>query len=399
VKKTAFAVAFLTLLAMSSSVFGQLPMLLDKGKPQLVGTPPNPAFGSYFGDLAYFYGDSVTVGFNPTPPQPQPNLTNRFAAVLCTNLFMTEMNDGVAGSQIADAEADAITTNNSISDATVSVWLAGCNDVFWYGTNAAALADNLQAVESLAAWLAIPSSMRVSCTNVNPPLYGPNNSYIYYGPGWQFNTLLGNLAYNNNQANAASFYFSGTTLLIGTARLDSGSGNLIVTVGDYDPVNGILPAYATNIYSCVRTSTPTGPGPGTFGNRAYSPGLICFTNLTANRHYAIVTPQTTAYTFMAWYASYSTNLLPKVVLAGTLKVSGSDYTDFYPAGYTNGSAIAADLYSGMLSNAAVNLSGLGLNVKWVPAPVLTPVTDYFSDGIHPVGSGHQKIETAIQGGF
>ena len=399
-KKLLFLLALLAPLLASA----QLPMLLDNGKPGLIGVPPIHPFSPYAGDVAYFYGDSVTVGFNPTSPQPQPNLTNRFAALLCTNLLMTEINAGVGGSQIADAQSDAITSNDSISNSTVSVWLAGYNDVFWYGTNQAALADNLQAVESLAAWLAIPTSMRVSCTNVNNPLYGGknNNSYIYYGSGWLFNNDLGNLAFNNHQNNSASFYFSGTTLLIGTARLQGGAGNLTVMVGDYDPASDSTgPAYATNVYSCVRTSTQTGPGPqpNNFGSRQYSAGLIVFTNLTANRHYAILTPETTDYTFLAWYAGYSTNQLPKVVLTGSLKVSGSDYADFYPAGYTNGSALAADQYSQMLSNAAVNLSSLGLNVKWVPTPILTPVTDYFSDGIHPDASGHQKLATAIQTGF
>jgi hypothetical protein len=313
---------------------------------------------------------------------------------------MIQSNEGVGGSEIADAEADIITTNTyTISNSTVSVWLAGYNDVFWFGTNAAALADNQEAVNSLAAWLAIPTSLRVPSSNTG--VYTVSNNTIYYGPGWSANNLLGGLAYNNNQTNAASFYFSGSTLLIGTARLDSGAGSVTVTVGDVVSGN-VLPAYATNVYSCVRTSLPTGPGaPGaTWGTRHYSPGLIIITNLTANRHYAFFTPQTTAYTFLGWYASYATNLLPKVVLAGTLKIAGSNYTDVnLPAGYVNGSDLAANEYSQMLSNSAAILSGVGLNVEWVPVPVLNSNTDYFYDGIHPDVSGHQKLEAAIQSGF
>jgi lysophospholipase L1-like esterase len=378
----------------------QLPMLLDQGRPSVIGVPPNQAYNGYIGDLAYFYGDSVTRGYNPNPPQTN-FLTGRFAQVLCTNLSMIEVNASVGGSEIADAQADNITTNNSISNSSVSVWLAGYNDVFWFGTNAAALTDNLAAVESLAAWLAIPTAFRVAATNIGT--YSPTNSIIYYPPGWYTGSplpALGGLEYST-QPNAASFFFSGSTLLIGTARLNSGAGNVVVTVGDY--VNEtVLPPYATNVYSCVRTSPDTGPGPppNSFGNRTYSPGLIIITNLTANRHYAFFTPQTSAYTFLGWYASYSTNQLPKVVLAGSLKLAGSNWTDpNLPAGYMNGSDLAANEYSLMLSNAAAVLSAAQLNVKWVPVPVLDSNVDYFFDGIHPDVSGHQKLETAIQAGF
>jgi hypothetical protein len=230
--------------------------------------------------------------------------------------------------------------------------------------------------------------------------YSPTNSSIYYPGGWTFFPALGGLE-ASSQPNAASFFFSGSTLLIGTARANSGCGSVTVTVGDYVGGN-LLPIYATNVYSCVRTSPNTGPGPtgNDFGNRSYSPGLILITNLTANRHYAFFTPQTSANTFLGWYASYATNLLPKVVLAGTLGIAGSNYLDpSLPLGYTNGSVLAVQEYSGMLSNAAVTLAGVGLNVKWVPVPILNSNTDYFSDGIHPDASGHQKLETAIQAGF
>lgn len=393
VKRLAVILALLAPLLASA----QLPMLLDHGRPRLVGVPPNQAYNGYIGDLAYFYGDSVTLGYNPNYPQTN-FLTGRFAQVLCTNLSMLESNLGVGGSEIADAQADAITTNYSISDSSVSVWLAGYNDVFWFGTNAAALTDNLQAVESLAAWLAIPTANRVSCTNMSN--YSPTNNSIYFPPGWSPLPALGGLEYST-QPNAASFFFSGSTLLIGTARLNSGSGNVAVTVGDYVS-DTVLPPYVTNVYSCVRTSPNTGPGPppNSFGNRTYSPGLIIITNLTANRHYAFFTPQTTNYTFLGWYASYATNQLPKVVLAGTLKIAGSNWTDPYlPAGYTSGSDLAASQYSLMLSNAAAVLSAVQLNVKWVPVPVLDSNADYFFDGIHPDTSGHQKLETAIQGAF
>jgi hypothetical protein len=281
--------------------------------------------------------------------------------------------------------------------------------VFWFGTNAAALTDNSAAVQSLAAWLAIPTSLRVpsSTNNLNGYNYSVSNSTIYFPAGWAPKPTLGGLEFSS-QTNPATFYFSGSTLLIGTARLTNDAGSVQVQVGDAD-ANGIpLPPgpYVTTSYSCLRTSPDTGPGPigSAFGNRAYSPGLIIVTNLTANRHYCIFTPQSTATTFLGWYASYTTNQLPKVVLSGTLKPAGSDYADFHPTDnnptdYNNGSPLAADEYSQMLSNAAVTLSNVGLNVKWVPVPVLDASTNYFGDGVHPNASGHQKLATAIQAGF
>jgi lysophospholipase L1-like esterase len=396
VKKGVLILALLASL-LPTVVWAQLPMLLDRGTAQLVGVPmnQNPGSISYAGDTAYFFGDSVTLGFNPTQPQPQPNLTNRFSTLLCAQYSMIESNASVSGSQIADAQADQITTNTfAISNSTVSVWLAGYNDVFWFGTNAAALTDNFAAVESLAAWLAIPTSVRVPETDNN---FGVNTEGIYFPPG-NWGTLpaaLGGLSYST-ATEPASFFFSGSTLLIGTARLDSNSGSVAVTVGDY--VNDtVMPAYATNIYSCVRTSPPTGPGNGSgYGGRTYSPGLIIITNLTANRHYCFFTPQSTAFTFFGWYAAYATNQLPKVLLAGTLKIAGSNYMDpNLPAGYVNGSDLAVAEYSQMLSNAAATLSGVGLNVTWAPVPILNSNTDYFYDGIHPDASGHLKIANAL----
>jgi lysophospholipase L1-like esterase len=400
VKKASFILALLSLLA-PLVVRAQMPMLLDRSKPLLIGTPRNSNYVSYVGDVAYFYGDSVTVGYNPT--SGQPNLTNRFAALLCTNLSMTEVNDGVGASQLSDIESDDITTNVFISNSTVSVWLAGYNDVFWYGSDSDALGMNQETVESMAAWLAIPTSIRVSESDRG--VSQPNNNIFYFPAGWNTNEVLGDMAFSS-QTIGASFYFSGSTLLIGTVNL-AGSGNAIVTVGDYSN-SMVLPPYVTNVYSCNRTAAATGPGPypsPAWANRTYSPGLIVITNLTSNRHYAFFTPQTTATTWIGWYAAYSTNQLPLVVLAGTLQPANADYADFHPtylgapADFTKGSVTAANQYSLMLSNAAVTLSSLGLNVKWVPAPTLNASTDYFSDGIHPNASGHQKLASAIKAAF
>jgi lysophospholipase L1-like esterase len=129
--------------------------------------------------------------------------------------------------------------------------------------------------------------------------------------------------------------------------------------------------------------------------------LILFTNLSsATNHYAFFTAQSTAFTFLSWVASFSTNQLPKVVLAGTLKIDGSNYTDpNLPAGFLNGSDLAAEEYSQMISNVAVTLSAAKLNVKWVPAPLLDTNTDWEFDGIHPNESGHLKIKKAIEKAF
>ncbi len=373
-------------------VLAQLPMLLNRGHGILSGAPQVQGPVSYAGDTAYFFGDSVTVGFNPTLPQPQPNLTNRFSTLVCAQLSMIESNLGVGGSELADAQSDQITQVNTISNSTVSVWLAGYNDVFWFGTNAAALTDNLAAVESMAAWLAVPTSQRVPISDNN---FGSTTEGIYFPPGnWKTNALLGGLAYNNNSSGAgaaASFFFSGNTLLIGTARIKDVGGTMAVEVGDY--IDGNLVYTATNEYSCLRTSPDTGPGNNSgYGGRTFSPGLIVITNLSSNRHFAFVIPETTATDFLAWYAAYSTNQLPKVVLAGTLKIAGSDWTDpNLPSGYNNGSDLAANEYSLMLSNAAALLSGVGLNVTWTPVPVLNSNSDYFYDGIHPDVSGHLKL--------
>ena len=70
-----------------------------------------------------------------------------------------------------------------------------------------------------------------------------------------------------------------------------------------------------------------------------------------------------------------------------------------PSGFYNGSDLAADQYSGMISNVAATLSAAKLNVSYVPVPVLDSNTDWEFDGIHPNESGHLKLKNAIQAAF
>jgi hypothetical protein len=371
-------------------LLAQLPMLLNRGGAQLIGVPPNQAFTSYVGDVASFYGDSVTVGYNPNPPFT--DTPNRFSTLLCAQYSMVESNYGVGGSQIADAgEADQITANTAISNTNVSVWLAGYNDVFYFGNNAAALTDNQAAVESLAAWLALPAAVRVPW---NATGNFPNPGNIYYSPGWVFlPTTLGGVAGSTQAGASASFFFLGDTLLIGTARASSGAGDATLIIGDL--VNNDFIPTQTNHYSCVRNSPDTAQG------RNYSAGLIVITNLsTTATHGAIFSADTAANTFFCWFASYSTNQLPKVVLSGTLQPAGAQYANpNLPANFQNGSTLAATQYSQMTSNVAARLSAVRLNVKWVPAPLLDSSTDYYFDGIHPNDSGHLKIKNVVQTAF
>ena len=318
---------------------------------------------SYSNDVAFFYGDSITLGYALANP------SQRFSTLLCNQLSMVEVNWGVGGSQIADSgESDVVTANNSIFDSCVSVWLAGYNDMRYYGTNAAALDDNQAALESLTAWTALPTSQLKPWPQVTFDTNWGNRSDV-----------LGGVAFSTSAGAQATFNFTGTTLLIGTARVDNGGNATVVVDGT-----------VTNIYSCLRTSAATGHG------RTYSAGLIIFTNLPDTAHTVVFTAQSADTTFLDWYAAYTTNQLPKVVLCGTLKMltTGINVGD----GYTNYSPQAASLYSGMVSNVAVTLSAAKLNVRWVPAPSLNS-NDWENDLVHPNESGHLKIKNAIQAGF
>ena len=366
----------------------QLPMLLNHGAAGLVGVPPNQAFLSYANDLANFYGDSITVGYNPNPPYSTPN---RFSTLLSAQYLMIESNHGVGGTQIADAgQADQITANTSVNDTNVSVWLTGYNDVFYYGNNAAALADNQAAATCLAAWLGVPARVRVPWNSTNG---FPNPGSIYYSAGWAFlPSTLGGLAASSQAGASASFFFTGNTLLIGMARASSGAGTATLVLGDFIS-NNFIPKQ-TNSYSCVRSSADTAQG------RNYSPALVIITNLTGATHGAIFSADTAANTFFGWFAGYATNQSPKVVLSGTLAPAGGNYISTYlPGNFQNGSSVATAQYTAMLSNVAATLSAVKLNVKWVPAPLLNSNTDYFYDNIHPNDSGHLKIKNAIQAAF
>ena len=361
----------------------QLPMLLDRSRPQLVGVPPNQGYVAYFNYPANFYGDSITAGYLLN------SLTNRYSSLLSAQYYLVESNYGVGGSQIIDpGESDNITANNSISNNTVSVWFAGYNDMRYYGSDSAALTDNFAALESLAAWLAVPTAMRVPWNSTNN-FPAPGN--IYYSPGWIFlPSALGGLAASTQPGAIAGFYFSGSTLLIGTAR-GGGAGSGTLVVGDYVN-NTFTPTYTNNI-SCLRTAAATAAG------RSYSAALIIVTNLSSNtNHGAIFTAQSAANTYLCWYASYSTNLLPKVVLSGTLQMAPEGAGLGAPD--NNATPAAAALYSGIISNAAAALAAAQLNVKYAAPPLLNTNTDWeIPDWIHPNESGHLKIKTAIQTAF
>ena len=93
----------------------QLPLLLNHGKAQLIGVPPNQGFVNYFNYQANFYGDSMTSGYLLNSP------TNRFSSLLSAQYYLVETNYGAGGSQIIDSgESDLITANNSISNNTIS---------------------------------------------------------------------------------------------------------------------------------------------------------------------------------------------------------------------------------------------------------------------------------------
>lgn len=361
----------------------QLPMLLDRSKPQLIGVPPNPAFVNYFNYPANFYGDSITAGYLLNSP------TNRFSSLLSAQYYLVETNYGVGGSQIIDSgESDLITANNSISNNTVSVWFAGYNDMRYYGTDGAALTDNFAAVESLAAWLAVPTALHVPWNSTNN---FPAPGSIYYSPGWIFlPSALGGLAASTQPGALAGFYFSGSTLLLGTGR-GGGAGTGTLVVGDY--VNNIFTPTYTNNFSCLRTAADTSAG------RGYSAALIMVTNLSSTtNHGAIFTANSAANIYLCWYASYSTNLLPKVVLSGTLKMAPQGSGLGAPNNHATDAA--ANLYSGIISNAATALANAKLNVQYAAPPVLDTNTDWeIPDWIHPNESGHLKIKNAIQTAF
>jgi hypothetical protein len=356
VKKAVLIIALLVPIMMSA----QLLMFLNHPVQQ------GSVVVGFTNDVTYFYGDSITAGAIVAQQQ------NRFSSLLCAQFSLIESNLAVPGSQIVDSgESDVITANNAIFGTNISVWLAGYNDVRYYGTNAAALDDNMAALEFLTAWIALPTSQRVPW----------NAAGITYTGSWgNSSSTLGGLAYTTAASDSATFNFTGTTLLIGTARGGFGGNTIVVVDGT-----------VTNIFSCLRTSADTGHG------RNYSAGLIVFTNLSNSPHTAVFTAQSTGNTFLCWYAAYSAKQLPKVVLCGTLKVPSEGLTNGAP--YTNASDFASDLYSGGISNVAATLSNAKLNVQWVPAPVMFELDWNQSDWVHPNESGHILIEQAIATAF
>jgi len=309
--------------------------------------------------IAYVYGDSVDQGYLVAP-------TNRFSALICSDTGLTEDNLAQGGTQIADEGETAAVVGTPIGPTDRSLWLAGFNDMRFYGTNAAALTDNASAFQSLVAWLAIPASVRIPATDPR----------ITYSGGWSYYSPLGGLMYSSVANATATVTLAGRNVLIGTAR-GGGSGNLTVVVdGTY-----------TNVYSCLRTAASTARGIN------YSAGLIVFTNLPDTLHTVVMTADSSLNTFICWVAGYTGDQGPSVALSGTEKCAEFEYSQLSP--FNNGSDAAAAAYSAMVSNTAVMLACADLNVVWTNAPVFDTNTEYESDFLHPNELGHIVIKNQM----
>ncbi len=315
------------------------------------------------GSTAHFLGDSITAGDGLDPD-------DRFSSVLSATLDWTEDNEGVGGTQIADAGQTDQVIAETISAADISVFLTGYNDMRYYGSNAAALTDHETNLLSLAAWLGIPTASRVNCSDGS----------ITYGGSWTDTVLLGGLKYSAASGATVTFSATGTAVIIGTARVASG-GSFTVHV------DGVLQA----TYSGARTAAVTYAELS--DARGYIPGAVVITGLSAGAHSVVITTLSSANVFFGWFAGISGPPGPRVILGGCLNMPTSAYAMYSP--FNAGSLSAANAYSTMIAGVATTLQGAGLNVIAVN-PRLDGDTEFQGDFVHPNEAGAVHIATDFQ---
>jgi lysophospholipase L1-like esterase len=319
--------------------------------------------------IATFIGDSFTAGQGASPS------SNRFSTLLCSAMGWTENNQGVGSSVIADAQIDKIVAHTTIST-DVSVWLAGYNDMRYFGSDAAALADNGQEVRFGCAALAVPAANRVTY----------NGGSVTYGGSWTNTALLGGLTYSTTSGNTAGFSVTGTTIVIATCRSIGAAGNMTVTVD----------GSVVQTYSCFRASANS---PGTTATpataRTYSGGLIIITGLTNTSHSVVLTNASNNAVFFLWAAGLNGSPTTTVYLGGTVRMPTASYANPSFAPYNVGSDAAADAYIAELRAAVSDLRSAGLDVRFAHTGLNTG-TQFDVDLVHPNNAGHASLAKQFQ---
>lgn len=302
------------------------------------------------------YGDSITIGYG-LPDVPYGNSSLASPAICWPQQVASIVglplgnNFGVSGARIGDSGLYTTALTKSPSASVGSIVLPGANDATDSAANNGNTVSYAQGVEALAAWLALPASLKVT------------DSSIVYSGTWTQSTQFGQSTHfatgTGNTATASGV--NGTVIYVaGFQKPSSAQGSFTLTVdgtgqGTFGP---ITPAGATSTY--------------------IYPYVVRITGVASGSHTIVVTPTTGSTVDIQWIGGNGgASQAPFVAVGATIPHAGINQTVI--------NSMNSDVQGDITA-----LAGDGLNVVYVDnstavsLPVsTTTIPQYQSDDIHP----------------
>jgi hypothetical protein len=281
---------------------------------------------------------------------------------------------GVAATQIEDASFVKV-VHPVIPN--VSYWLTGLNDMRNYGTNAIGQQQYQDTLYALASYLTVAQSSKV-LASASTTVGSWTTSAVYTNMGLSTST----------GGDTLTATVTGTVLYIVSVESASG-GSFTITVD----------GASKGTFSTKRWALNGGNGTTTGLYRVRIGGL------SNTAHVVVVTAVGDGPIDVQWLGGLpgvSNTAWPKLWLGNCLHMSTAGYGSG-GAGWINGSDTAVGQFNAVIAQVSTDLALDGLNIYPVDASaVFNPLTDVFTDNVHPNDFGHAKIAEAfvkvMQGG-
>lgn len=249
------------------------------------------------------------------------------------------------------------------ADGAAAVYAASGESVLAYGINDARTHHPMRSgLQALAAWLALDTKQLA----VSSGSYTGSWSNTYaYGIGKRSTT----------NGDTATFSVSGDVIYIGYIQQDVSNGEFSVEVDDV---------------SC-----------GTFSNNedidtengiTYSPALARIKTSPGSHEVKITVTSSTGsgnIVYIDWVAGNDQSSFPTVLVSNILRMTQTAYSLY---GSSDGNVFD---YNKQIAGLVNELNEDGLDVRLVDVCSKIGTADLYSDGVHPVDSGHAKIAAAF----
>ena len=248
-------------------------------------------------------------------------------------------------------------------------YMIGTNDLWIYGTSTTNQAIFQGAHQAEIAWLAIPEGNKTRGQNGAVTYTGTWSNSTYYGG------TLGRVS--NTSGSTATISTYGTVAYVAVTMQDGNAGTFSLAID-----GGAATSY--NAFSSGTIATHWG--------RTYTPYLIRIGTLADGPHTIVLTVTSATSSsnkvWLDWVAGnegFATQSGPQVYAAGVPRQHATSYTDAQIQSYCT-----------LIRQDVSTLAADGLTIAYVDTTsYINPLTDLYTDGIHPLDSGFAHLYTAF----